>query len=121
MKKPRFHSLRFFTGTLYFIGYNRVRKGPGKSKMRIVRYKETPPGLAPMAKLLSPFANLNIKTVNPFVKNLETKKMTEEVKVETVKETDEFAIPGLDPEATVEKGADPTTEDDNCSGGACKI
>ena len=41
--------------------------------------------------------------------------MTEEVKVETVKETDEFAIPGLDPEATVEKGADPTTEDDNCS------
>lgn len=47
--------------------------------------------------------------------------MTGEVKVETVKETDEFAIPGLDPEATVEKGADPTTEDDNCSGGACKI
>ena len=74
MKKPRFHSLRFFTGTLYFIGYNRVRKGPGKPKMRIVRYKETPPGLAPMAKLLSPFANLKIKTVNPFVRNLETKK-----------------------------------------------
>lgn len=47
--------------------------------------------------------------------------MTEEVKVETVKETDEFAIPGLDPEAAVEKGADPTAEDDNCSGGACKI
>lgn len=120
MKKPRFHNLRFFTGALYFVGYNRVRKGPGKSKMRIVRYKETPPGLAPMAKLLSPFANLKIKTVNPFVRNLGTK-MSEEVKVENVKETDEFAIPGLDPEATVEKGADPTTEDDNCSGGACKI
>lgn len=54
MKKPRFHSLRYFTGTVYFIGYNRVRKGPGKSKVRVVRYKETPPGLAPMAKLLSP-------------------------------------------------------------------
>lgn len=120
MKKPSFHSLRFFTGTLYFIGCNRVRKGPGKSKIRIVRYKETPPGLAPTAKLLSPFANARIEIANAFVGNLETK-MTEEVKVETVKEIDEFAIPGLDPEATVENGADPTTEDDNCSGGACKI
>lgn len=120
MKKPRFHSLRFFTGALYFIGYNRVRKGPGKSKIRIVRYKETPPGMAPMAKLLSPFANVRIEKANAFVRNLEAK-MSEEVKVENVKETDEFAIPGLDPEATVEKGADPTTEDDNCSGGACKI
>lgn len=120
MKKPRFHSLRFFTGTVYFIGYNRVRKGPGKSKVRVVQYKETPPSLPRMAMLLSPFANLKIETANTFVRNLETK-MTEEVKVETVKETDEFAIPGLDPETTVEKGADPTTEDDNCSGGACKI
>ncbi|EDC4983410.1 hypothetical protein GAP86_18515 [Salmonella enterica] len=120
MKKPRFHNLRYFTGTVYFIGYNRVRKGPGKSKVRVVQYKETPPSLPRLAMLLSPFANLKIKTVNPFVRNLGTK-MSEEVKVENVKETDEFAIPGLDPEATVEKGADPTTEDDNCSGGACKI
>lgn len=120
MKKPRFHSLRYFTGTVYFIGYNRVRKGPGKSKVRVVQYKETPPSLPRLAMLLSPFANLKIETANAFVRNLETK-MTEEVKVENVKESDEFAIPGLDPEATVEKGADPTTEDDNCSGGACKI
>lgn len=120
MKKPRFHSLSYFTGTVYFIGYNRVRKGPGRSKVRVVQYKEAPPSLPRLAMLLSPFANLKIEIANSFVRKLGTK-MTEEVKVETVKETDEFAIPGLDPEATVEKGADPTTEDDNCSGGACKI
>lgn len=74
MKKPRFHSLRYFTGTVYFIGYNRVRKGPGRSKVRVVQYKEAPPSLPRLAMLLSPFANLNIKTVNPFVRNLETKK-----------------------------------------------
>lgn len=40
MKKPYFHNLRFFTGTLYFIGYKRVRKGPGKSKVRTVQYRK---------------------------------------------------------------------------------
>lgn len=31
------------------------------------------------------------------------------------------AIPGLDPDAGVEGGVDPSKEDDNCAGGACKI
>lgn len=53
MKKPRFHSLRFFTGTVYFIGYSRVRKGTSKSKVRTVRYKETSPSRAPAAMFLS--------------------------------------------------------------------
>ena len=30
-------------------------------------------------------------------------------------------IPGLDPDAGVEGGVDPSKEDDNCTGGACKI
>lgn len=30
-------------------------------------------------------------------------------------------VPGLDPEATVVGGVDPSKDDDNCAGGACKI
>lgn len=30
-------------------------------------------------------------------------------------------IPGLDPDASVEGGVDPSKDDDNCTGGACKI
>lgn len=30
-------------------------------------------------------------------------------------------IPGVDPDAGVEGGVDPSKEDDNCAGGACKI
>lgn len=30
-------------------------------------------------------------------------------------------VPGLDPDAGVEGGVDPSKEDDNCPGGACKI
>ncbi|ANZ48541.1 hypothetical protein BIZ78_gp034 [Erwinia phage vB_EamM_Caitlin] len=30
-------------------------------------------------------------------------------------------IPGLDPDVGVEGGVDPSKEDDNCTGGACKI
>lgn len=48
MKKPYFHNLRFFTGTLYFIGYNRVRKGPGKSKIRTVQYKKAMTASVPL-------------------------------------------------------------------------
>ena len=48
MKKPYFHNLRFFTGTLYFIGYNRVRKGPGKSKVRSVQYKKAMTASVPL-------------------------------------------------------------------------
>ncbi|AWN09118.1 hypothetical protein MLDJOKPK_00206 [Salmonella phage SPAsTU] len=31
------------------------------------------------------------------------------------------SLPGLDPEATVDGGVDPSKDDDNCTGGACKI
>ena len=48
MKKPYFHNLRFFTGTLYFIGYNRVRKGHGKSKVRTVQYKKATMASVPL-------------------------------------------------------------------------
>ena len=34
---------------------------------------------------------------------------------------DEMVIPGLDPDAGVEGGVDPSKDDDNCTGGACKI
>lgn len=34
---------------------------------------------------------------------------------------DEFSIPGLDPNAVAEGGADASQEDDGCASGACKI
>ncbi|QVW55239.1 hypothetical protein pEaSNUABM29_00199 [Erwinia phage pEa_SNUABM_29] len=34
---------------------------------------------------------------------------------------DEFSLPGLDPNLTVEGGVDAAKDDESCPGGACKI
>lgn len=36
-------------------------------------------------------------------------------------EEEEFEIPGLDVDAVVEGGEDPSNDNEDCEGGACKI